>query len=396
MKDDPKTSPTYCSLLWNHLFVGPGGKIKPCCRFTGNKSPDSWSLAQTTLSQVFSSSELNELREKSASGQQIAGCIRCYQEEKADKYMSLRQYYNQRPELANTINYTSPDLRYIELSADNLCNLACVMCDSRYSTKWISEHQKVFGSPPQVKNRTTFELTSLDGTLDNIRHIKMTGGEPFMVKSYQELLEQLCQSGRASQIDLDYSTNMTVKPSPRLIELWSQFKTVEIAASIDGFKAVNEFVRYPSNWESIEDVTEQLMILSQSKEHNLHLGLRATVSVYNILSLPQLFHWWLDRYESITKKRLLKPWINATHVTYPALISLPTLTENLKAKVAKKISTAQVNESTSKLLNHLVKYMKSKDQSSNYPSMLKYTDQILASRNLQWPNLPPEISYLRP
>ena len=29
-----KTKDTFCSIAWNHQFIGPDGNIKPCCRYS--------------------------------------------------------------------------------------------------------------------------------------------------------------------------------------------------------------------------------------------------------------------------------------------------------------------------------------------------------------------------
>ena len=46
--------------------------------------------------------------------------------------------------------------------------------------------------------------------------VKMTGGEPFLIPEYYEILERIDEIGNAEGMWLNYSTNLTVSPKKRL------------------------------------------------------------------------------------------------------------------------------------------------------------------------------------
>ena len=91
---------------------------------------------------------------------------------------------------------------------------------------------------------------------------------------------------------LNYSTNATVKPDKELLELWSHFKEIQIATSIDGVGPVIEYQRFPTKWTVVEQVIKQLMMLS--KEMPLTIGTRPTITLMNVLDVPNITNWWAD------------------------------------------------------------------------------------------------------
>ena len=124
-------------------------------------------------------------------------------------------------------------------------------------------------------------MSKLDSILPNIRHLKMTGGETFIIPEYKQILQKIVKLGTAENVYLNYSTNATVKPDKELWELWSHFKEIQIATSIDGVGPVIEYQRYPTKWKVVEEVVQQLMSLS--KELPLTVGTRPTITLMNIL-----------------------------------------------------------------------------------------------------------------
>jgi hypothetical protein len=102
-----------------------------------------------------------------------------------------------------------------------------------------------------------------------------------------EALELCIRSGRASEIELSYNTNLTVLPE-RVSSLWPHFRSVSLLCSVDGFGAVNDYIRRPSRWS---DIDRNLRLLdSRFDEWKIRW---ATVR------LPQLVPLYDPRYLSI-------------------------------------------------------------------------------------------------
>ena len=51
--DKKYISPTFCSLGWNHQFLGPNGNVKPCCRFISGTIPKTNNIKDKSIAEVF-------------------------------------------------------------------------------------------------------------------------------------------------------------------------------------------------------------------------------------------------------------------------------------------------------------------------------------------------------
>ena len=76
-------SPTFCSLPFNHRFIGPAGEEKPCSRFL-----------RPLINYDDYEGTLKELQHYKLTGKRHPGCRKCYEEEDAGRTRSLRQIYN--------------------------------------------------------------------------------------------------------------------------------------------------------------------------------------------------------------------------------------------------------------------------------------------------------------
>ena len=139
-----------CILPWMHLATHPNGGCSLCCRSNHNnaiswaKKNNSESLAlldDSSLLDVINSKKFIEVRQAMIDGKRPVECEGCWSDE--DKGLkSKRQYENERwthiiAELEKTSYIKRPNYRYIELRLGNVCNNACLTCNSYSSSKYI-------------------------------------------------------------------------------------------------------------------------------------------------------------------------------------------------------------------------------------------------------------------
>jgi len=407
---------TFCSLAWNHQFIGPDGNIKPCCRFVMPKKLKKSIKDDKTLEEVFLGEHQNVVRRDLANGIRHPGCIKCWQEEDGGKIRSLRQNYNRSiediGELHRDLDKTNPKITWLELSFSNRCNLSCRMCGPYYSTNWYKDWKAVkrytigFKYPAysvtdeqideviaQNNKDNIIDITKLDSILPNIRHIKMTGGEPFLIPEYREILQKIVDMGRADKVYLNYSTNCTVMPSDRMINLWSKFKKVEFATSIDGVGPVIEYQRYPTKWNKVETVVKTLMQLS--KEMNVHVGTRPTITLLNVLDVPNITAWWADMMNKHYREKFDETaWINHTHSLHPQYIGCTALPQWAKKIVIQKLINAPTQRQQQNW-DYIVKYTMSEDLwNENKSAFQEYTSVLDKRRGEDFRQVIPEFARL--
>ena len=388
-----KTS--WCSLPWTHLFIDPQGRVKPCCRFALPKDAGAENnIHKQSPSEIFFSPFMNKIRKDMLNNKKIKGCIRCYEEEASAK-KSLRERYNERADMPPETLIESldrPKIRFIEAAASNLCNLACRMCDSRYSRLWF-DAEKEFGKTFSRTKNLSWNILTLFPFLKDAVHIKFTGGEPLMEAQNMRLLDRLTESGRAGSVFLSYSVNLTVPPSRRLIKAWKRFRFVEIAASFDGINAAWELVRWPSLWKKAEKVLQTFFRLTH--EMDLRVQLRSTVSVNNILHIGESFDWWIANCNRLAAAPFDES-VNPVHVSFPRFLSATVLPLKFKEIAARKLQrdASRFSGAMKAGLESLIRYMMSRDDSARLAELKRYTLHFDKKRGQDFFKVNPEFRGL--
>jgi len=363
-------SKTFCSMAWDHQFIDPTGRVKPCCRFAEKHRPNENNLNEKTLSEVFYGEWMNDVRDKMMRGDEVSGCIRCYQEESAGK-RSLRERYHDNKDLPidELVDLENPSIRWIELAISNDCNLACRMCDSRYAWKWFKEEQELFGKTWNTVEKSKSDIANIYPFINDLVHIKFTGGEPLMTKDQWVLVDKLLAERDCSEIFLNYSTNCTIMPKDSWVEKWSKFKQVEFALSFDSANAAeSEYIRWPAKYETTETVTKRFLELKQS--HGFNVLLRSTISILNVWHMPESMEWWWEHDQGL---RVMNP----THLTYPEILCVTVLPEHIKKRVTEKFNNYIENSSNNKInksLEYIRNFMNSKDDSHLLPKLKTYLE----------------------
>lgn len=176
----------------------------------------------------------------------------------------------------------------LELFVGDICNLKCLTCFPELSTTLRKEYQALgWAVKKRCENFKEYEVLA---QLTSLEKVKFVGGEPLLHKNHIKILEMLNQGERSSKVSLTYYTNATLWPSDEILSLWKKFKNVNIWLSIDGFGALNEYIRFPSVWRDVENNTKKYKRLSQKNSH-IQLAVHSTVSIYNIFSLNKLEQW---------------------------------------------------------------------------------------------------------
>jgi MoaA/NifB/PqqE/SkfB family radical SAM enzyme len=144
---------TFCVLAWNHLQIAPNGTVKMCCIASEDIHDKGrpMSLYTDTYEEIWNSEYMRDARRGMANGEMISPCMRCYQEE--DSVGQSRRTTQNRVWLGKTGKVAEDFIRegrdrswmvrdrpgFLQLNMGNLCNLACRMCSSQYSSRIESD-----------------------------------------------------------------------------------------------------------------------------------------------------------------------------------------------------------------------------------------------------------------
>ena len=271
MLEDNKT---WCVLPWIHQCVRTDNTLKPCCRFQNPKDDTRIDITLDDLAtsgiSVMNDPNMKTLRENMLVGIKSPGCIKCYDQEGKNNAESLRTYINGRfsnvkKELLDNTFYK---LQYIEMSIDNICNLQCKMCDSKFSTR-LALRDKFLGEPVYKKLEPNFR--KFDNTdLSELELVKVLGGEPFMSPNFVKFIDYMIQRADPSKITIEIATNGTVVPGKSLINKLNRFKLLDIHVSLDSFDKSNDYQRYGSSYLKIFDNAKLFVTLFNNANISFH------------------------------------------------------------------------------------------------------------------------------
>lgn len=312
-------SNTWCVLPWTHVCVRTDNALKPCCRFLSENPTNEFSVTLDDLSEqgiaAMNSDLFTEIRTKMLAGEQLPGCKKCYSQEadlKSNK-RSMRQYFNDEIKLdpaSCTVQFDS--VRYIEMSIDNICNLQCRICDSKFSSK-LQNRDRYLDKPVFKKLEPSFvKFDNVD--LSNLERIKILGGEPFITPNFEKFIDYILERAEPANILLDVATNGTTVPNEVLIEKLNRFKSIYINVSIDSVTRSNDYQRFGSNHTQTLEIARRYETLIPKSSVSYHI----TVSIYTAGSLGKT----LAYFESIDK------FYSVDFVRHPSHLSLLHTPEN--------------------------------------------------------------------
>jgi pyruvate-formate lyase-activating enzyme len=231
------------------------------------------------------------IRKKMLAGELIPEhCSVCYRLE-SQGIISARQQetveWAQRLGLENLKDLdTIEKPAYYEVRASNKCNLLCRMCNPESSHLIEREYRKIDLIPKtkitRQKYQTGFDIVDFD----QASKIYVAGGEPTVMKEFYGFLRQ-CIEQKRTDVELLINTNGT-NINATLLSLLPHFQNLQFIFSIDGYDRLNHYIRWPSQWNHVIDNWKEL----RSRGHKVHVN--TTVSVYNIVSLYQLYEF-IDR-----------------------------------------------------------------------------------------------------
>ena len=441
-------SKTWCPVPWIFQAVRNNGDIRVCCQANiakskGTLKKEDGSLFNArfdSLKEARNSPTLRKIRLEMLEGKNPEACIRCEREDAAG-VVSRRNYENKNWKETFDINkaraLTNPDgsidpekipLIYYDLRFGNLCNLKCRMCGPTDSNYWYSDQVKVWG-PEFSDSHGTVKLIKKDNhgyqtenqdydwvssenfwrqikfNAPNIKHIHTVGGEPLLIDRHYELLEAIIKYGNPEDVTVEYNTNLTVLPK-KALKMWEKFKNVKIGASIDGFGKINDYIRYPSRWEKIE---EHLELLDKT-EGNFNLWIATTVQVYNLLHLPDFIKWRLEKKFKRVNNTKIRPLLTTHLLHTPDFLNIRLLPQSYKKLVENKFNSffpwleewsrksslsekksEHLKKKAGELLGGYVKYMNSEDWTHLVPKFFKYTNRLDEIRREKMSDTVPEL-----
>jgi hypothetical protein len=181
----------------------------------------------------------------------------------------------------------NPSLVTLDWNSENICNLACITCGPKFSSRWNQEIIRY--DFDDANNYANCQQNVFWKTLDfqHLQRIYFNGGEPLLSKDHFQILTHLDTIGQLDQVEVAYNTNCTVIPDHLVLNLWKKARLVRLCLSIDAGYSAFEFIRWPAKWQQVLEFVEFI----QSQSFNIIIDITCTLGIHNILELDDLLSW---------------------------------------------------------------------------------------------------------
>ena len=354
----------FCVLPWVSLETSPIGTVRPCCLAEDEIVDDAgqkFNLSTADFVSIQNSYHMQDLRQQFLDGNQPKTCRKCWNEENAGRTSKRMHTLDRLKHIVGVEDWTvdAKPLLFLDLKLGNICNLKCRICGSWSSSTFAVEelahdqsadpkksfHYQMLKQGRWPRENTVFWEQIAD-SVDQLRYIEFTGGEPFMIQEHFDMLQRLVDQGVAHRIEIHYNTNGTQYPEGA-IDIWRHFKTVEIAFSIDDVEERFEYQRSGAIWA---DVVRNLKLFKElrGRYKNIQLQACCTVNVFNVLYLETVANW-------LSKQNFDFIYWNMLHEAQH--FSISSLPEDVKFVAANQLRTACIPQDYKKEFERIIDFM---------------------------------------
>ena len=443
-------SKTFCVLPWIHFATRPNGDMRLCCNANSsgagtdheiglvkNETGRPANFGRETPMSAWNNEYMKDVRLTMLEGKIPASCAKCHKEEfngvASKRIWETGTWVEDGIDLPELIKQTEEDgtvpesLVYLDLRLGHTCNLKCIMCSPHDSSMWVADHKKVYPifQAKELKEQMAWNSDTFDNywyenpdfwkemyaQIPNLKQVYFAGGEPLLIKEHKLFLEEIIRQGYADKILVRYNTNGLLV-NDEIIELWKKFKKVKVGFSIDAVGDRNYYIRYPSDWDTIERNLHKL----DNTPDNIQVSIATAIQILNIKHLPELAKWKIQQnfkkvnFENVTGGIEAGGGIVNMHLLYiPTFLSIRCFPEYDKEQVRKSFADLATwlyanyrqdedfwkqNPYGWKRWQAVLDFMDAEDHSAQLPAFVEYIEKMEAVRGTNFVKTFPELAHL--
>jgi hypothetical protein len=278
-----------------------------------------------------------------------------------------------------------PELQYMDLRLSNLCNLKCRMCWpgasnqiqkdynnwSKVDTghKWMNDHFR-YRTFEEDKRYIVHDPKTIlkQFPWEHLKTLALYGGEPLLIKDYEVVMDYLIENDLSKNITFKMHTNCT-KWTPEFQNKINKFKETVVYFSMEGVGRINDYIRYPSKWATLERNFRNY--LENKLPATGWFGISIALTPITLYYLHEVVDWLDNICQQHKIKRIdLRPsWC---FYPYPQLANV--LTDQQRDKIVTQLD----NEKARYYINGLDSYIDKIKKVQYKPEMAKNFQQIYA------------------
>tara|TARA_Y100000385_G_C13099442_1_gene643508 strand:+ start:426 stop:1808 length:1383 start_codon:yes stop_codon:yes gene_type:complete len=445
---ETKVTPTFCVLPWIHMATRPNGDMRLCCSANASGAGEDHTVglvrdkgqvvnfANTTPLEAWNSDYMRDTRRTMMDGKVPASCTKCFAEESkgivSKRMWETSTWMERGTDVQDLLNETKPDgsvkeeLKYLDLRLGHTCNIKCVMCSPHDSSKWVKDWKVLEPQlqDPEVKRQMQWDKSAFNNKwheneifwdqlykqIPYLEEVYFAGGEPLMIAEHKKFIEEIVRSGHNKHIRLRYNTN-GILVDEELIDLWKNFELVKVGVSMDAAGPRNNYIRYPTDWDTVE---RNLHMLDNTPD-NIRPSIATAIQIFNIKHLPDFVHWKVAsnfrkvNTEEIRGIRAGGGLMNMHLLYIPTFMSIQILPKEDKEEIRELFGRFKgwleqwhttddtfftTNPYGWRRWEAILNHMDSEDKSDLLPGFKEYVNKLDAIRGVNAKDVFPELKHL--
>ena len=417
-----KMQHSFCAAKWHWVTLHFGMKSNHSCY---HPEPKHWSLddIKDNPGGLHNTKWKKEQRKMMLSGVRPPECHYCWNFEDIDNdIISDRKNFSSSAgmfgsDIPNIVKMTGDENinpRYIEVSFNHSCNLACSYCSPGQSSRWHEEIRKHGPYPvddmtvkvihehiPEEENPYIEAFWKwLPECYPELRVLRLTGGEPLMSSSADKLLDYVSEAPKNGNLDFAYNTNLCT-PDRRITHLIKKAKEImpkvrefRVYTSCEAFGEQAEYIRYGFDWDKWKKNTRRVL------EEGISVSVMCTFGLLSVVNftkfIEQIFSW---REEGLPIKFNVATLVNPNHFDVRLLPDeYDFYVEDIKKYYNENINRFENQEQ--RTMENLFKFCSNKDYKSKQEveylrrEFSKFFHEYDRRRNLNFGSTFPELINL--
>jgi MoaA/NifB/PqqE/SkfB family radical SAM enzyme len=443
-------SNTFCILPWIHFATRPNGDMRLCCSANASGAGENHTVGlvknergvpanfgRETPMSAWNNEYMKDVRLTMLEGKIPASCSKCIAEESkgvaSKRIWETGSWMEDGIDVEELVKQTNEDgsiperLVYLDLRLGHTCNLKCIMCSPHDSSQWVGDHKKVYPlfQAKELKEQMSWDRKDFNNfwhenpdfwkemyaQIPNLKQVYFAGGEPLMIREHKWFLEEIIRQGYADKILIRYNTNGLLVDD-EIIELWKKFKKVKVGFSIDAFGDRNYYIRYPSDWATIEHNLHKL----DNTPDNIQVSIATAIQILNIKHLADFVKWKITQnFKKVNLENTVGGIQAGGGIVNMHLLYIPTF---LSIRLLPQIDKEEVRKSFGELANWLYEhyrqdddfwkinpygwkrwqaildFMDAGDQSDQLPAFKEYIEKLEPLRKTNFKSTFPELAHL--
>jgi sulfatase maturation enzyme AslB (radical SAM superfamily) len=443
-------SKTFCILPWIHFATRPNGDMRLCCSANASGAGENHTVGlvknergqpanfgRETPMSAWNNEYMKDVRLTMLEGKIPASCSKCIAEESkgvaSKRIWETGSWMEDGIDVEELIKQTQEDgtvpekLVYLDLRLGHTCNLKCVMCSPHDSSQWVGDHKKVYPlfQAKELKEQMQWDRKDFNNKwhenpyfwkemyaqIPNLKQVYFAGGEPLMIREHKWFLEEIIRQGYADKILIRYNTNGLLVDD-EIIELWKKFKKVKVGFSIDAVGDRNYYIRYPSDWVTIERNLHKL----DNTPDNIQVSIATAIQILNVKHLADFAKWKITQNFKKVNLENTVGGIQAgggivnMHLLYiPTFLSIRLLPQSDKAEVRRSFGELanwlhdnyrqdedfwKLNPYGWKRWQAVLDFMDAEDHEDQLPAFKEYIQRMELLRGTDFKTTFPELAHL--